>query len=566
MWFHIKKSGTAENELSVSLNFISKRRFLLGGRMMTEASKKITIFDSTLRDGAQAEGISFSVKDKLDIVKILDKMGIDIIEAGNPGSNPKDIAFFEELKTLPLSHAALCAFGSTCHPGKKAEDDANLQAILKTNTKYAAIFGKASVFHVQSILNTTREENLRMIEDSCQFLSQNGKKVIFDAEHFFDGYALDADYALATLKAAEKGGAVAVSLCDTNGGTLPSKIQKIVGHVCNSLQIEVAIHAHNDSGLGVAASLSGVEGGASQVQGTFLGYGERCGNANLATVIADLQLKMGYQCLPENKIEKLTPTAIKIAEISNYALTGREPYIGKSAFAHKGGMHIDAVLKAPHSFEHIDPQSVGNQRRILMSEVAGRGTIIQLIHEIDPGIEKHSKEATRVMDRIKELEYQGYQFEGAESSVKLLIRKELGKFKPFFEIEDFKTIGEKPAAGHALSASAIVKVSVEGQEAINAAEGDGPVNALDKALRAALEGFYPSIKSLRLTDFKVRVIDQGATASKVRVLIESSDGDDIWSNVGVSTDVIEASLIALVDSIEYKLLKDMEKKIKDYYL
>lgn len=534
--------------------------------MKAEAHKKIVTFDSTLRDGAQAEGISFSVKDKLDIVKILDALGIDIIEAGNPGSNPKDIAFFEALKEIELTHAALCAFGSTRHPGKKAEDDANLQAILQTKTEYAAIFGKASAFHVEVILNTTKEENLNMIEDSCRFLSENGKQVIFDAEHFFDGYKLNAAYALDTLKAAEKGGAVSVCLCDTNGGTLPSEVKDIVAEVCQAVSIDVAIHAHNDSGLGVAASLAGVEGGANQVQGTFLGYGERCGNANLSTVIADLQMKMGYTCLSETAMKKLTSSAIKIAEISNYALTGREPYIGKSAFAHKGGMHIDAVLKEPHSFEHINPERVGNQRRILMSEVAGRGTIIQLIHDIDPTIEKHSEEATRVMDRIKELEYEGYQFEGAESSVKLLIRKELGRFKPFFKIEDFKTIGEKPVAGRALSASAIVKVSVDGKEAINAAEGDGPVNALDKALRAALEGFYPSIKTLRLTDFKVRVIDQGATASKVRVLIENSDGRDIWTNVGVSTDVIEASLIALTDSIEYKLLKDMEQKIKDYYL
>lgn len=527
---------------------------------------KITTFDSTLRDGAQAEGISFSVEDKLSILKTLDKLGIDVIEAGNPGSNPKDIAFFDALKSVELEHAKLCAFGSTRRSGIKAEDDANLQALLDADTPYVAIFGKSSIFHVKDIIKTTPEENLAMVEDSCRFLTDHGKTVIFDAEHFFDGYKLDADYALSVLKAAEKGGAVTMALCDTNGGSLPSEVADIIKKLKQEIDAEIAIHAHNDIGLGVAVSLAAVEAGATQVQGTFLGYGERCGNANLSTVMADLQLKMGYNVLPDDQMEKLTSTAIKIAEISNYALSGKEPYIGKSAFAHKGGMHIDAVLKDPHSFEHIAPETVGNQRRILTSEVAGRGTIIQLINEIDPTIDKHSEEATRVMDRIKELEYEGYQFEGAESSVHLLIRKVLGKFKPFFEIEDFKTIGEMPVSGRALSASAVVKVQVDGETAINAAEGDGPVNALDKALRSALETFYPSIKDLRLTDFKVRVIDQDATASKVRVLIESTDGEDIWTNVGVSTDVIEASLIALTDSIEYKLLSDMERKIKAYHL
>jgi 2-isopropylmalate synthase len=527
---------------------------------------KITTFDSTLRDGAQAEGISFSVEDKLNILRTLDKLGIDIIEAGNPGSNPKDIAFFEALKAVELRHAELCAFGSTRRPGIAPEDDANLSAILETGTPYAAIFGKASAFHVETIIGTTLEENLAMVEDSCRFLTERGVSVIFDAEHFFDGYKLNADYALAVLQAAERGGAVSLALCDTNGGSLPAEVAAVIRELRKTITAEIAIHAHNDIGVGVANSMAAVEAGATQVQGTFLGYGERCGNANLSTIIANLQLKMGYDCIETDGIQNLTSAAIKIAEISNFALSGKEPYIGKSAFAHKGGMHIDAVLKAPSSFEHIPPETVGNSRRILMSEVSGRGTIIQLINEVDPTIDKHSEAATRVMDRIKELEYEGYQFEGAESSIRLLIRKELGKFKPFFQIEDFKTIGEKPVAGRAISASAVVKVSVDGKEAINAAEGDGPVNALDKALRKTLETFYPSIRDLRLTDFKVRVIDQGATASKVRVLIESTDGQDIWSNVGVSTDVIEASLIALVDAVEYKLLSDMERRVREYHL
>ncbi len=527
-------------------------------------SEKIVIFDSTLRDGAQAEGISFSVEDKFRVVETLDKLGVDIIEAGNPGSNPKDIEFFERVKGMELNHAKICAFGSTRRSGVKAEDDANLQAIIKAETPAVAIFGKASTFHITEIIKTTLEENLAMIEDTMAYLKEHGKYITFDAEHFFDGYKLNPEYALEVLKAAQKGGADCVALCDTNGGTLPHEISEIVAKVVETVDIPVGIHCHNDSGLGVADSLMAVEAGARQVQGTFLGYGERCGNANLSTIIPNLQLKMGYSCLPEAAMEKLTSSSIRIAEISNYVLSGREPFIGKSAFAHKGGMHVDAVLKAPESFEHVRPESVGNQRRILMSEVAGRSTIIQLVNEIDPSLTKKSDETTRVMDKIKELEYQGYQFEGAESSIKLLIRKELGRYHPFFKIEDFKTIGEKPVEGRALSASAIVKVDVDGQSAISAAEGDGPVNALDKALREALEVFYPKIREVRLTDFKVRVIDKGATASKVRVLIESTDGQDIWTNVGVSTDVIEASLIALIDSIEYKLLSDMERQFKEF--
>jgi 2-isopropylmalate synthase len=529
-------------------------------------AEKITLFDSTLRDGAQAEGISFSVEDKLRILNTLDRLGIDIIEAGNPGSNPKDIAFFDQLSDIELTHARLCAFGSTRRSGIHVEDDSNLKAIVDAGTPAVAIFGKTSTFHITEIIKTTLDENLAMIEDTMAFLKAQGKEVIFDAEHFFDGYKLDAAYAIEVLLAAQRGGAASLALCDTNGGTLPSEISKIVTAVKDAVAIPIGIHCHNDSGLGVADTLAAVEAGARQVQGTFLGYGERCGNANLSAIIPNLQLKMGYDCLTEESLESLTGSAIRIAEISNFPLTGREPFVGKSAFAHKGGMHIDAVLKAPQSFEHIKPETVGNERRILMSEVSGRSTILRMIREIDPSLTKKSDETTRVMDRIKELEYQGYQFEGAESSVRLLIRKELGKFKPFFAIEDFKTIGEKPVEGRALSASAVVKVTVEGKEAVAAAEGDGPVNALDKALRSALEGFFPKIGELRLTDFKVRVIDKGATASKVRVLIESTDGENIWSNVGVSTDVIEASLIALVDSIEYKLLSDMERQLKEYKL
>ncbi|WKY48626.1 citramalate synthase [Eubacteriaceae bacterium ES3] len=523
-------------------------------------SEKILVFDSTLRDGAQAEGISFSVEDKIRVMETLDRMGVDYIEAGNPGSNPKDIEFFNRIKDARLNHAKLVAFGSTRRGGIHVEDDANLAAILDTKTPAVAIFGKSWTFHITDIIKTTLDENLKMIQDTMAYLKAHGKDVTFDAEHFFDGYKADKNYAIEALIAAQEGGADCLALCDTNGGTLPSEIYEIVTDVKSKLSIPLGIHCHNDSGLAVANSLMAVEAGVRQVQGTFLGYGERSGNANLSSIIPNLQLKMGYDCLSEEEMEKLTTSAIRIAEISNFTLSNQMPFVGKSAFAHKGGMHIDAVMKNPASFEHVPPESVGNERRILMSEVSGRSTIIQLIKEVDPTLTKKSDETTQVMDRIKELEYQGYQFEGAESSVKLLIRKELGKHKPYFVLEDFKTIGEKPHSNEGLCSSAVVKINVDGQSEINAAEGDGPVNALDKALRKALEVFYPSIKNVRLTDFKVRVIDsKSATAAKVRVLIESSDGQDIWTSVGVSTDVIEASLIALIDSIEYKLLSDEEQ-------
>lgn len=528
--------------------------------------EKVTIFDSTLRDGAQAEGVSFSVEDKLRVLHSLDKAGVDVIEAGNPGSNPKDIEFFERARSEVLKHAKICAFGSTRRPGVQAEEDTNLQRIIDSGAPVAAVFGKSWPFQITDVIRTSLEENLNMIEESIRYLTDNGLTVYFDAEHFFDGYAQDPEYAVNALLAAQRGGAAAVILCDTNGGAMPEGIAAATAHAVQACSIPVGIHAHNDGGLGVANSIAAVQAGARQVQGTFIGFGERCGNANLSAIIPNLQLKLGYDCLAPAYMQRLTNTAIRIAEIANYSLSGREPFIGKSAFAHKGGMHIDAVLKDPRSFEHIEPEAVGNKRRVLMSEVAGRGTIIQMINEIDPTLTKHSEEATRVIDRIKELEYQGYQFEGAESSVRLLIRKELGAYRPFFEILDFKVIGEKSSDGKRLGDTAIVKVSVNGKTIINAAEGEGPVNALDTALRSALASFYPQISAVRLTDFKVRVIEKGATASKVRVLMESTDGNSIWSNVGVSTDIIEASMIALIDSIEYKLLSDMEEQMRLYKL
>ncbi len=526
--------------------------------------QKVDIFDSTLRDGAQAEGISFSVEDKLKVVKALDELGVAYIEAGNPGSNPKDIEFFDRMRSVTLKTAKLTAFGSTRRRDITVEEDKNVQSLLSAFTPVVALFGKSWDFHVTDIIQTTLEENLRMIKETVAFFKQKSKEVIFDAEHFFDGYKSNPDYAMKALEAAAEGGADCLVLCDTNGGTFPNEVFDIVKSVRETFKVKIGIHTHNDCGMAVANAIMAVEAGAQHIQGTYNGFGERCGNANLSTIIPNLQLKKKYLCIPEDKLKNLTFTARKTAEIANITLNERDPYVGNSAFAHKGGMHIDGVCKASSSFEHVDPELIGNKRRFLMSEVAGRKTILDKIREINPVINKESQETEAIIQRLKELEHQGYQFEGAESTFELVIRKQLGKYKPFFELEKFKLMTEQPTKS-GLSASALIKVTVDGQSEITAAEGDGPVHALDKALRKALEVFYPELSHVHLTDFKVRVIDsQSATAAKVRVLIESTDGESIWTTVGVSTDIIEASWIALVDSIEYKLLKELEKKIKVY--
>lgn len=526
--------------------------------------KKIAIFDSSLRDGAQAEGISFSVQDKINVVKALDEIGIPFIEAGNPGSNPKDMEFFEKVRHISLKHAKLAAFGSTRRAHVPVEEDQNVRLLLDSGMDIVVIFGKTWNFHVTDVIRTTLEENLEMIKDTVSYLKEKGKEVFFDAEHFYDGYKENADYALRCLSVAAEAGASHLVLCDTNGGALPTEIYQITKKVVDDFSIPIAIHCHNDSGMAVANSLMGVEAGAVQVQGTLTGFGERCGNANLSSIIPNLQLKMGYSCIEPDKMQSLTSTARRISEIANLALNDWEPFVGRSAFAHKGGMHIDGVNKAPKSFEHIDPETVGNQRKFLMSEVAGRGTILSKIQKINPSITKDSPETEIIMKKLKELEHEGYQFEGAESSFELVIRKILGKYRPLFELVNFKIIGEQPYV-KGQSASAIIKVIVDGKMEITAAEGDGPVNALDKALRKALEVFYPELSAVHLVDYKVRVMDgKSATASKVRVLIESGDNEDRWTTVGVSNDIIEASWLALADSIEYKLIKDIETKFKAY--
>ncbi len=528
--------------------------------------QQIKIFDSTLRDGAQAEGISFSVEDKIKIVKVLDSLGISYIEAGNPSSNPKDIEFFEKIKEVKLENSKLVAFGSTRRRDIKVEEDKNVQSLLSANTEVVAIFGKSWDFHVTDIIKTTLEENLNMIKETMAFFKNHGKEVVFDAEHFFDGYKANPEYAMQALKAAVDGGADCLALCDTNGGMFPLDIYEVVKKVVEAFpNTDVGIHCHNDGGMAVANSISAVQAGAVHIQGTYIGFGERCGNANLSTIIPNLQIKKDYLCIPEDKMVNLTPTANIMAEIANVKLNKNEPYVGKSAFSHKAGMHIDGVSKSPASFEHVNPEKVGNERRFLMSEVAGRSTIISKIQKINPNITKDSPETQLIIDSLKELEYKGYQFEGAEGSFELLVRKKLGKYKPFFELEHFKIIGEQPTKDGKPSSSTLIKVSVDGKTEVTAAEGDGPVNALDMALRKALEVFYPELAQIRLMDYKVRVLDtKTATAAKVRVLIDTTDGIDSWTTVGVSTDIIEASWIALVDSIEYKLIKDVEKKFKAY--
>lgn len=527
--------------------------------------KKIQIFDSTLRDGAQAQGISFSVEDKVKILRSLDALGVAYIEAGNPGSNPKDLEFFERARQIELKSAKLAAFGSTRRRDIRVEEDANVKSLLSADTPAVVIFGKSWDFHVTDIIRTTLEENLAMIRDTLSFFKAKGKEVIYDAEHFFDGYRHNAAYAMLTLQAAVEGGATCLVLCDTNGGCFPDETMEIVRTVkAAHPKLDIGIHNHNDAGMAVANTILAVEAGATHVQGTYIGFGERCGNANLSTIIANLQLKRGYDCIPADRLKDLTVTARRIAEISNITLNERDPYVGHSAFAHKGGMHIDGVTKATKSFEHVDPEAVGNERHFLMSEVSGRNTILEKIRQVAPQLTKDSPETAEIMKRLKELEHMGYQFEGAESTFELIIRKQLGKYKPFFELEHFKIIGEQPPSGP-YSSSALIKVMVDGTSEISAAEGDGPVHALDRALRKVLNSFYPELAKVHLTDYKVRVLDtRSATAAKVRVLIESTDGENVWTTVGVSTDIIEASWIALVDSIEYVLLKELEKKIRVY--
>ena len=527
--------------------------------MVKTRGEKVKIFDSTLRDGAQGEGISFSVLDKLKIVSLLDDLGIDYVEAGNPGSNPKDLEFFEKVATLPLKNVRLVAFGATRRRNILPQEDANIRSLLSANTPAVAIFGKSWDFQVTDVLNTTLKENLKMISSTIAYLVEQGKEVHFDAEHFYDGYQDNPSYALECLNAAAEAGAASLVFCDTRGASLPSFVREATRVVVEAFpNIEIGIHSHNDISFADANSIVAVEEGARQVQGTLAGFGERCGNAFLASIIPTLQLKMGFSVIPEESLSKLTLIAHSVAEIANNPISHDKPYVGRSAFAHKGGMHIDGVGKNPRSFEHIDPLKVGNERRLLMSEVSGRATILRRIQKYAPELDKDSPETKQIMEELKRMEFDGYQFEGAESSFELVIAKSLGKYQPFFTLDHYKTFGERPLKGDIDSShTAVVKVVVNGESAIAVAQGNGPVHSLDKAIRKVLESFYPLLSTTYLTDFKVRVLDsKQASAATVRVLIETSDGRYSWSTVGVSSDIIEASWMAIVDAIEYKLMKE----------
>lgn len=517
---------------------------------------RIEFYDTTLRDGAQTEGISYSVGDKIRIALRLDDLGIHYIEGGWPGANPKDSEFFGKMKRIKLKNSQLCAFGATRHPKKKVHLDPNIKGILNAGTKVVTIFGKSWDLHVGEVLKTSLEENLKLIQETISCLRTKGREVVFDAEHFFDGYKENPDYALKTLLVAQTTGVKVIVLCDTNGGTLTQDILKIIREIKPKINLPLGIHTHNDLGLAVANTLAAIETGCSHIQGTFNGYGERCGNADLCTLIGILKLKLGIDCIGDDELKELTKVSYLVSEISNMKHSDHQPFVGRSAFAHKGGVHIDAMVKNPKTYEHIDPHLVGNRRRFLISELAGKTPVVLTAKEMKLELDKKSPKAKRVYKLLQELEHKGYSFEAAEGSFKLLLQKELKKFKKFFDLEGFRVIVEKRPDEKVFS-EATIRLKVKEKEQYTAAEGSGPVNALDNALRKALTGFYPQLAKMHLSDFKVRVLEEKAgTAAKVRVLIQSQDDKESWSTVGVSENIIEASWQALVDSVEYKLLKD----------
>ncbi len=522
--------------------------------------EKIYTYDTTLRDGSQAEGVNFSLEDKLRIAQKLDEFGIDYIEGGWPYANPKDNLFFQKMKGVKLHRARLVAFGSTRKAGRRVEEDRQVEALLKAETPAVTVFGKSWDLHVTSALKTTLEENLSMIEETISYLKRHVDEIIFDAEHFFDGYTHNPDYALAVLEAALKGGADWIVLCDTNGGKLPHEIYEITRTVAERFpQARIGIHAHNDSETAVANSVMAVLAGARQVHGTINGIGERTGNANLCSIIPNLQLKMGYEVIPPESMKRLTELARFVAELSNMPLPRNMPYVGESAFAHKGGVHASAVLKKTKTYEHIDPELVGNQRRITVSDLAGRSNLLYKLREFGIEVEEGSEELTRLVEKIKELENEGYHFEAAEASLELLCRRHFGLVRDYFDFDAYRVLIAKRRLDGLPTSEATVRLSVEGVEEHTAALGNGPVSALDRALRKALEEFYPSLKEMQLIDYKVRIINESAgTSAKVRVLIESADQKRKWGTVGVSENVIEASWIALRDAIVYKLMKDEE--------
>ena len=522
--------------------------------------QKIAIYDTTLRDGVQGEGVSFSSVGKIRLAKRLDAFGVDYIEGGYAASNPKDMAFFYDIKKERLNHARIAAFGSTRRAGNTVKEDPGLQALLEAGTPVVTIFGKSWDLHVRDVLRISDEKNLQLIRETVSYLKDNRKEVIFDAEHFFDGYKANPEYAVASLRAAAEAGADMLVLCDTNGGCLSHEIYTVSESICSLLECPVGIHAHNDGGLAVANSLEAVRAGACHVQGTLNGFGERTGNANLCTIIPSLELKMG--CTTSVKLEELREVAQYAYELANIRPDKKAPYIGDSAFAHKAGMHVNGVQKNPESFEHVDPAKLGNRRRILVSELSGTSNIFLKAVEMGLDFSKNDPELRNILKEMERLEKDGYEFEAAEASFRLMIQKVLRKHSPFFELEGFRVIVEKRSGDEPCITEATVKLRVGDETELTAGEGDGPVDALNVAMRRALTRFFPAISNVKLTDYRVRILDpETATAAKTRVLIESSDGTEDWGTVGVSENLIEASWEALVDSVEYKLLLDEQARV-----
>jgi len=517
----------------------------------------IEIYDTTLRDGAQAEDVWFSVEDKVRVAQKLDELGVHFIEGGWPGANPKDIEFFRIAKTIPFKNAKLVAFGSTRRASNSAARDLTLRALLEAGTHYVTLFGKSWTLHVTDALGISLKKNLKLIEESVAFLKAHKRQVFYDAEHFFDGYKANPDYALSTLIKAQAAGAERIILCDTNGGTMPWEIKKIVADVVREVKVPLGIHAHNDAEMAVANSLIAVEQGVIQVQGTINGIGERCGNANLSSIIPNLNLKMKQETIIPERLLRLREVSHYVAEIANLVPSTHQPYVGDSAFAHKGGVHIDAVRKNPMTYEHVRPEVVGNRQRMLVSDHAGKSSLAGKAEEFHIKLRKDSPKTRELLATLKELENQGYQFEGAEGSFELLMRRVLGKHKSSFELLGFRVIVEKRQADEEPISEATVIVQVGQTVEHQVAVGTGPVDALDHALRKALEKFYPELREVKLLDYKVRVLaGNKGTASRVRVLIESGDQKEKWGTVGVSENIMEASWQALADSIEYKMLTD----------
>ena len=531
----------------------------LGNKM----NRPVQIYDSTLRDGAQAVGISFSQGGKIKFAHRLDELGVEFIEGGYAGSNASDMQFFKDIAKEHLQTSKIVAFGSTRRAGVEVAKDSFVDALLRAETEYCAIYGKTSRFHVTDVLRTTEEENARMIADTVAFLQKHDRRVVFDAEHFFDGYKDSSEFALKMLRTAVEAGAETIALCDTNGGTLPSDVYTIVSKVCAMFPtVNVSIHAHNDAGLGVANSLEAVRAGAAQVQGCMNGYGERSGNANLTTIIPNLELKMGRACIARERLTDLRALSLWLDDLVNLRPDIRAPYVGEASFSHKAGAHVSGVQKNPTSFEHVPPESVGNERRILLSELSGASNVLYRVKQMGADYADISREAVKqILDEMKRRECEGYAFESADGSFQVLVQKALKQHKPFFELEAFKVIVEKRGTAEPCTSEATIKVNVGGQVEHTVGEGSGPVEALDHALRKALSRFYPEIQDVVLTDYRVRILDPNeATAAVTRVIIESSDGKQQWGTVGVSSNIIEASWQALVDSMEYKLFADEHQK------